>query len=232
VTRAKTGQPTVQRSAAVEPEWHVSPGLIDYDDACQLMERRVADIITKREPELIWLLQHPPLYTAGTSARSEDLFNPLRLPVFDAQRGGQYTYHGPGQRVVYVMLDVQTRFGGDVRAFIYALERWIIAALGHSDIEGRRVPGRVGIWVDDGQHGAAGDERHAKIAAIGLRLRHGISFHGLSINVAPDLTHYDGIVPCGIEGSRVTSLQELGKTSDMAALDAVLKQELPVFSKQ
>ena len=195
------------------------------------MDQRVASIKAGREPELIWLLEHPPLYTAGTSAKPEDLRNHLGLPVFDAKRGGQFTYHGPGQRVVYVMLDIQTRFGGDVRAFVSALEDWIIAALKRFDVEGWRIPGRIGIWVDDGAGTGDGDNALAKIAAIGLRIRQGISFHGISINVAPDLKHYDGIVPCGLRQSRVTSLAALGKTASLSVVDLALQLEFPALSK-
>jgi lipoyl(octanoyl) transferase len=175
---------------------------------------------------MIWLLEHPPLYTAGTSARSADLTDPDRLPVFESGRGGQYTYHGPGQRVAYTMLDVQRRYGSDVRAFVADLERWIIGSLTLLGIEGEIRPGRVGVWVAG--HPAAASE--SKIAAIGIRVRRGVSFHGLSLNVAPDLTHYEGIVPCGIADHGVTSLADLGRPATMKAVDMSLRNAFePLF---
>jgi lipoyl(octanoyl) transferase len=182
------------------------------------MERRAAEIRDGRNSELVWLLEHPPLYTAGTSARAQDLKDAGRLPVFATGRGGQYTYHGPGQRIAYVMLDVQRRFGSDVRTFVATLERWIIEALGEVGVAGEIRPGRVGVWVAE----PSGAER--KIAAIGIRIRRGVSFHGISLNVAPDLTHYDGIVPCGIAEHGVTSLADLGRTASMKAVDRALER--------
>jgi lipoyl(octanoyl) transferase len=181
------------------------------------MEARVAAIRDGRAPELVWLLEHPPLYTAGTSARPQDLLDPDRLPVHKTGRGGQYTYHGPGQRVAYVLLDLQRR-GKDVRCFVHQLEGWVIAALGHFGIAGERRDGRVGIWVR-----VPGGE--AKIAAIGVRIRRWVSYHGVAINLDPDLAHYRGIVPCGIAEYGVTSLAALGVAATMADLDAALRAE-------
>ncbi len=201
-------------------QWTVTPGLVDYPLAVAAMERRVAAIRAREAPELVWLLEHPPLYTAGTSARPADLKDPDRLPVFAAGRGGQYTYHGPGQRIAYVMLDVQRRFGTDSRAFVSALERWIIETLGRIRLEGEVRPGRVGVWVPPPEGG--GEER--KIAAIGIRVRHGVSYHGVSLNVAPDLAHYDGIVPCGIADRGVNSLAELGHHTPTKGVDMYLRR--------
>ena len=198
-------------------QWTTSSGLVDHPFAVAVMERRVAAIRHREASELIWLLEHPPLYTAGTSARSADLKDPGRFPVYPTGRGGQYTYHGPGQRIAYVMLDVQRRFGSDVRAFVGTLERWIIAALAQLGIRGEVHPGRVGVWV-----GHAASER--KVAAIGIRIRHGVSFHGLSLNIAPDLTHFDGIVPCGIADRGVTSLADLGCSASIKDVDMCLRQ--------
>ena len=206
-------------------EWIVSDGLVDYRRAEAEMEARAAAIAEGRAAEAVWLLEHPPLYTAGTSARPEDLRAPERFPVYPTRRGGQYTYHGPGQRVVYVMLDVGRR-GRDVRRFVAALEAWVIATLGRFNVDGVIREGRVGVWVPRPEKPPLpdGTPREDKIAAIGIRLRRWVSFHGLSINVEPDLTHFDGIVPCGIEGHGVTSLVELGLPVTMADLDAALKE--------
>lgn len=198
-------------------QWTASSGLVEHPFAVAVMERRVAAIRHREASELIWLLEHPPLYTAGTSARPTDLKDPDRFPVYPTGRGGQYTYHGPGQRIAYVMLDVQRRFGSDVRAFVGTLERWIIAALAQLGIRGEVYPGRVGVWV-----GQAASER--KVAAIGIRIRHGVSFHGLSLNIAPDLTHFDGIVPCGIADRGVTSLADLGCSASIKDVDICLRQ--------
>ncbi|MFZ5782987.1 MAG: lipoyl(octanoyl) transferase LipB [Pseudomonadota bacterium] len=204
-------------------EWRISDGLVPYDEALQVMEARVADIRAGRERELIWLLEHPPLYTAGTSARPNDLLQPLRFPVHAAGRGGQYTYHGPGQRVVYVMLDLRAR-RRDVRSFVHGLEDWAIRSLARFGVTGERRAGRVGVWVvrPDRPPLPDGSPRDDKIAAIGVRIRHWVSFHGLSINVEPDLSHYGGIVPCGIAGHGVTSLVDLGLPVTMADVDAAL----------
>lgn len=199
--------------------WITSPDLVDYPRAVAAMERRVTAIRAREASEIVWLLEHPPLYTAGTSAQAADLKDAARFPVFTSGRGGQFTYHGPGQRIAYVMLDVQRRFGTDVRAFVGALERWIIATLAALGIEGEVRPGRVGVWVDD--KARAGAER--KIAAIGIRIRHGVSYHGISLNMDPDLDHYDGIVPCGIADRGVTSLAELGCTASIKDVDMCLR---------
>jgi lipoyl(octanoyl) transferase len=182
------------------------------------MEERVAAIRQGLAPETVWLLEHPPLYTAGTSAKSEDLLDPGRFPVYQVGRGGQYTYHGPGQRVAYVMLDVGRR-GGDVRCFVHDLEEWLIRTLAHFAVRGERRSGRVGIWVVDGR----GQE--SKIAAIGVRLRRWISFHGVALNVHPDLSHFAGIVPCGISEYGVTSLWAQGHTPTMEEVDMALEAE-------
>lgn len=204
-------------------EWAVSEGLVPYETALSFMEARARAIFEGDAREMIWLLEHPPLYTAGTSAKREDLLQPDRFPVFDAGRGGEYTYHGPGQRVAYVMLDVAKR-GKDIRKFVQGLERWIITALAHFNIDAETRDGRVGVWVDRTQPG--GPLREDKIAAIGVRLRRWVSFHGISLNVEPDLTHFHGITPCGIsaDGLGVTSLVDLGYPVDMAEADAALKQ--------
>lgn len=203
-------------------EWAVSPGLVDYGEAVALMEARAKSIRAGEAGELIWLLEHPPLYTAGTSARAEDLREPDRFPVFQAGRGGQYTYHGPGQRVAYVMLDVGAR-GRDVRAFVQSLEAWIIAALAEFNIEADVRQGRVGVWVDRTQPG--GPVREDKIAAIGIRLKRWVSFHGISLNVEPNLSHFSGITPCGIADPRygVTSLVDLGRPVGMDEADHALR---------
>ena len=207
-------------------EWKISDRPVAYDEAVRAMERRVAQIRAGRAPELVWLLEHPPLYTAGTSARSEDLLDPDRFPVFPTGRGGQYTYHGPGQRVGYVMLDLKRR-GGSVRAYVRDLEAWLTTTLAAFNVKGERRQDRVGIWVDrgpiqDGRDlGAARSE--AKIAAIGVRIRRWVTYHGVSLNVDPELDHYRGIVPCGASGYGVTSLIDLGILVSMAEVDAALK---------
>lgn len=199
------------------------PGLADYAETLQAMEARVAAIAAGEADEAVWLLEHPPLYTAGTSAKAQDLTDPGRFPVFTAGRGGQYTYHGPGQRVAYVMLDLNKR-GRDVRRFVAMLERWIIATLAEFNVTGEIRDGRVGVWVTrpDKPDLPDGSLREDKIAAIGVKLRRWISFHGISINVEPALSHFDGIVPCGIRGHGVTSLVDLGLPVTMADLDAAL----------
>ncbi|MGR3550637.1 lipoyl(octanoyl) transferase LipB [Pseudooceanicola sp.] len=207
------------------PEWITFPGLTDYDEAVLWMEERATAIAEGRADEAIWLVEHPPLYTAGTSARADDLIAPDRFPVHATRRGGQYTYHGPGQRVVYVMLDLNTR-GKDVRKFVQLLEHWVIATLDTFNIRGEIRPGRVGVWVARPEKAplADGTPREDKIAAIGIRLRKWVSFHGISINVEPDLDHFDGIVPCGISGHGVTSLVDLGLPVSMPDLDVALRQ--------
>ncbi|WP_171122880.1 MULTISPECIES: lipoyl(octanoyl) transferase LipB [unclassified Ruegeria] len=206
-------------------EWKITDGLTDYDDAVAFMEARVAAIAAGEAGECVWLLEHPPLYTAGTSARIEDLTDPDRFPVYESKRGGEYTYHGPGQRVAYVMLDLNKR-GKDVRHFVKQLEAWVIASLAEFNVKGEIRDGRVGVWVrrDDKPLTASGTPAEDKVAAIGLRLRKWISFHGISINVEPDLDHFSGIVPCGISEHGVTSLVDLGLPVTMADMDAALQK--------
>lgn len=210
-------------------EWTLIPGLAPYEATLRAMEDRVAAISAGTAPEAVWLLEHPPLYTAGTSARPEDLTDPARFPVHVAGRGGQYTYHGPGQRVAYVMLDLNRR-GRDVRKFVCALEDWVIATLAEFNVKGERRAGRVGVWVTrpDKPPLPDGTPREDKIAAIGIKLRRWVSFHGISINLEPDLRHFDGIVPCGIRGHGVTSLVDLGLPVTMEDLDLVLRQRLDI----
>ncbi len=198
-------------------EWIVSDHPVEYPDALQFMEKRVAEIRAGTAPEAVWLLEHPPLYTAGTSAKREDLLEPDRFPVYDAGRGGQYTYHGPGQRVAYVMLDLQKR-GRDVRCFVRDLENWVILTLAQFGVKGEIRDGRVGIWVERGMG------REDKIGAIGVRVRHWVTFHGISLNIDPDLSHFGGIVPCGITQYGVTSLWDLGHTPTRDEVDMALRQ--------
>ncbi|QBF32352.1 lipoyl(octanoyl) transferase LipB [Thalassococcus sp. S3] len=207
-------------------EWITSDELVPYEKAVAWMEARAADIRSGAAEEAIWLLEHPPLYTSGTSSKPEDLLNPEGLEVFDARRGGQYTYHGPGQRVVYVMLDVGAR-GRDVRQFVGQLERWVIAALDQFNVTGRVRDGRVGVWVErpDKPRMPDGSLAEDKIAAIGIRLRKWVSFHGISINVDPDLSHFQGIIPCGIREHGVTSLVDLGLPVTLQDLDVALKAQ-------
>ncbi|MBV8185666.1 MAG: lipoyl(octanoyl) transferase LipB [Alphaproteobacteria bacterium] len=207
----------------MRPQWRISDQPVPYAEALAEMEARVADIRAGRAPELVWLLEHPPIYTAGTSARPRDLLQPLRFPVHAAGRGGRYTYHGPGQRVVYVVLDLRAR-RQDVRRFVSDLEDWIIRTLARFGVIAERRAGRVGVWVTrpDKPRLLDGSMAEDKIAAIGVRIRHWVSFHGLSINVEPDLSHYAGIVPCGIAQHGVTSLVDLGLPVTMADLDAAL----------
>jgi lipoyl(octanoyl) transferase len=221
----------VKAARAPMIEWSRLPGLAPYEETLAAMEARATAIAAGTAPEAIWLVEHPPLYTAGASARPGDLTDPGRLPVHPVRRGGQYTYHGPGQRVVYVMLDLGTR-GRDVGCFVRDLERWVIATLAEVGVRGEVRPGRVGVWVvrPDRAPGPDGSLREDKIAAIGIKLRRWVSFHGLAINVAPDLSHYGGIVPCGIREHGVTSLADLGRPVTMAALDAALLHRFgPVF---
>ncbi|BBB12017.1 lipoyl(octanoyl) transferase LipB [Sphingopyxis sp. FD7] len=204
-----------------QPQWTVSPGLTDYAVALADMDARAAAIHAGESGERIWLIEHPPLYTAGTSADPAELLDP-RFPVYDAGRGGRYTYHGPGQRVGYVQLDL-TRRGRDVRAYVHALEGWVIDALALLGVAARRAEGRIGIWTDDARG------REAKIGAIGVRVKRWVTMHGFSLNVAPDLAHFTGIVPCGIAEYPVTSLAALGKAADFAEVDAALAATLPAF---
>jgi lipoyl(octanoyl) transferase len=221
-TRARiaTGPRPVPTGAAVE--WRVTDAPVEYMAALAAMEARVAAIADGRSGELVWLLEHPPLYTAGTSARSEDLLDP-RFPVYVAGRGGQFTYHGPGQRVAYVMLDLRRR-GADVRRFVADLEEWLIRTLAAFAISGERREDRVGVWVRRPDKGAGHED---KIAAVGIRIKRWISLHGVSLNVAPNLSHFDGIVPCGVSEPRhgVTSLRDLGRDATLAQVDAMLRRE-------
>ena len=199
------------------PEWRVDDDPIPYPDAVSIMEARVAAIRQGVAEELVWLLEHPSLYTAGTSAKPADLLVTDRLPVYRSGRGGQYTYHGPGQRVAYAMLDLERR-GSDIRCYVWRLEEWLIRTLARFAVRGERRLGRVGIWV------TLTDGRDAKIAAIGVRVRRWVSFHGLALNVDPDLGHFAGIVPCGLADSDVTSLVALGHPVDMASVDVALRE--------
>ncbi len=199
------------------PEWKISDSLVSYPTAIAEMEQRVADIRAGLKPELVWLVEHPPLYTAGTSATESDLLDARRFPVHQTGRGGQYTYHGPGQRVVYLMLDLKAR-DPDIRGYVCKLEDWIIATLATFNVKGERRTGRVGVWVDRG-HG-----REDKIAALGVRVRKWVTYHGIAINVEPDLSHYGGIVPCGLSQYGVTSLVDLGLPVTMTDVDVALRE--------
>ena len=205
---------TGKQNSPEQPEWLFSPDLVPYSEAIEAMEARLMAIQEGKARELVWLLQHPPLYTAGTSAKATDLINP-QFPVFETGRGGQYTYHGPGQLVAYLMLDLNQR-GRDIRCYVHNLEEWAIRALRRLDVEATRRDGRVGLWV------AKTDSLDDKIAAIGVRVKRWITMHGVAINVAPDLSHYAGIIPCGIREHGVTSLEKLGKTTSMASVTVAL----------
>ena len=208
-------------------DWHTLPGLSPYPETLAAMEAHVAAMNDGTAGEAIWLLEHPPLYTAGTSAKPADLVDPGRFPVHAVGRGGQYTSHGPGQRVIYTMLDVKAR-GGDVRCFVRELEQWVIDTLAEFNVTGEIRPGRVGVWVQrPDRPGPGGQPAEDKIAAIGIKLRRWISFHGISINVEPDLSHFDGIVPCGIHDHGVTSLVDLGLPVTLGDLDAALIATFP-----
>ena len=202
-------------------EWRSSEGLVPYDEALAFMEQRAAAIREGSAPECVWLVEHPPLFTAGTSADPAELFNPFGFPVYDAGRGGRYTYHGPGQRVGYLMLDLDKR-GRDIRRFVHALEGWIIAALAELGISAHRAPGRIGIWVGEGSS-------EAKIAALGIRVRRWVTLHGFSINLSPDLAHFSGIVPCGIAEFGVTSIEKVRGNVAMEALDRAIRDSFPRF---
>ena len=202
-------------------DWEISEGLTPYGDALAAMEARAAAIRAGEANELIWLVEHPPLFTAGTTAADDELMNPMHFPVFEAGRGGRYTYHGPGQRVGYLMLDLDRR-GKDVRCLVHSLEGWIIDTLGSLGVEAHRAEGRIGIWVGEGFG-------EAKIAALGIRVKRWVTLHGFSINVAPDLSHFGGIVPCGISEFGVTSLQALGKDISIDSVDDALRAEFPSF---
>jgi lipoyl(octanoyl) transferase len=212
----------MSQPASTGPEWRLADGLVPYPEALAAMAARAAAIRSGEAGELVWLLEHPPLYTAGTSARPEELLAPGRLPAFRAGRGGQWTYHGPGQRVAYVLLDLQRPHGRvparDVRCFVHGLEEWLIRALDRFDVRGERRAGRVGIWVADRRAGT-----EAKIAALGVRVSRWVSWHGVALNVAPELAHFGGIVPCGIGEHGVTSLAALGIPAGMPEVDAVLR---------
>jgi lipoyl(octanoyl) transferase len=207
-----------------EIEWRVEAAPVEYPAALALMEARVAAIRAGTAPELIWLLEHPPLYTAGTSANTAELLDPGSFPVFATGRGGRYTYHGPGQRVVYVMLDLDARCR-DLRRFVGALEDWLVRTLAGLGVAAFAVPDRIGVWVDAGGG-------HAKIAALGIRVRRWVSFHGIALNIAPDLGHFDGIVACGLAGYRVTSLAQLGNPASLADADAAFQRAFPGFLQQ
>lgn len=213
------------RETSEPVEWLISDRLIGYEEAVAFMDQRAVDIREGKANELVWLLEHPPLYTAGTSANSADLIVADRFPVFHSGRGGEYTYHGPGQRVAYVMLDLKRR-REDVRAFVAALEAWIIATLDQFNVKGERREDRVGVWVRRPERPPSPDGSMAedKIAAIGIRLKRWVSLHGISLNVEPDLSHFDGIVPCGISQFGVTSLYDLGFTATMQDSDVALRQ--------
>lgn len=206
---------------AADIEWRVSDKLVPYEQALAFMNERAAAISAGEAAECVWLLEHPPLFTAGTSADAAELINPLNFPVYAAGRGGRYTYHGPGQRVVYLMLDLDKR-GRDIRRLVASLEDWIIAALKELGVEAHRAPGRIGIWVGEGAE-------EAKIAALGIRVKRWVTLHGISINVDPDLSHFGGIVPCGISEFGVTSLAKIGKKTPLPRVDAVLKRRFPSF---
>lgn len=211
---------TITGTITTPLEWRIGDAPVPYPEALAAMEERVAAIRAGTAPELVWLLEHPPLYTAGTSARREDLLEPDRFPVYDAGRGGQFTYHGPGQRVAYVMLDLKKR-GADIRAFVHDLEEWLIRTLAAFNIRGERRDGRVGIWVDKRPYGGLPGQED-KIAAIGVRVRRWVSFHGVSLNVEPDLSHFGGIVPCGISEHGVTSMVALGHLVTMDDVDSAM----------
>ncbi|MBH67775.1 MAG: lipoate-protein ligase B [Rhodospirillaceae bacterium] len=211
-------------------EWKISDGLVNYEDALRVMNDRVELIYTGKASELVWLLQHPPIYTAGTSAHPQDLLDKTRFPTYKTGRGGQYTYHGPGQRVAYVMLDLR-HFRQDVRQYITYLETWIIQTLSKFQIQGKRGMDRVGIWVNREDLGEPA--RKDKIGAIGVRIRRWITLHGVSINISSDLEHFSGIVPCGLRGEGVTSFKDLGSKVSMAEVDRELRAEfVRVFSAE
>ena len=206
---------------ASDVEWRISEGLVAYPNAVAEMEARAAAIRAGTAREMIWLLEHPPLYTAGTSAAADELLAPSRFPVYLTGRGGRYTYHGPGQRVGYVLLDLEKR-GRDIRRFVASLENWLIGALGEIGIAARQAPGRIGIWVND-------NGQEAKIGAIGVRVRRWVTLHGFAVNIDPELAHFGGIVPCGLPEFPVTSVRQLGLSDDMAAFDKALKRGFPGF---
>ena len=215
----RTISPLVDSSSEVE--WRVSDGPVPYEEALAFMEQRAAAIREGTASECVWLLEHPPLFTAGTSADPSELLSEVDLPVYEAGRGGRYTYHGPGQRVGYLMLDLEKR-GKDIRRFVHCLEGWMIDALAELGVEAHRAEGRIGIWVGEGSG-------EAKIGALGVRVKRWVTLHGFALNVTPDLTHYRGIVPCGIADFGVTSLAELGKQISLNGVDAALKRSFSAF---
>ena len=218
---ATCASPAHTQSPAPAPEWRESPGLVPYPEALAEMETRAASVRSGDAAELVWLLEHPPLFTAGTSADPAELFNPQNFPVYDAGRGGRYTYHGPGQRVVYVILDLERR-GRDIRHFVHSLEGWVIDSLADLGVAARRAPERIGIWVDD-------QGKEAKVGAIGVRVRRWVTMHGFAVNLDPDLSHFTGIVPCGIAEFPVTSLARLGIEDSKVRFDEALKKRLNRF---
>ena len=212
-------RPSMEITADIE--WRVSDAPVPYAEALAFMEQRAAAIREGTAGECIWLLEHPPLFTAGTSADSAELSNPMGFPVYTAGRGGRYTYHGPGQRVGYVMLDLEKR-GRDIRRFVHSLEQWMIDSLADIGISAHRADGRIGIWVGEGSN-------EAKIGALGVRVKRWVTLHGFAINVSPDLTHFGGIVPCGIAEFGVTSIAALGKQIPLTSIDHALKRSFPSF---
>ncbi|MCE8000344.1 MAG: lipoyl(octanoyl) transferase LipB [Rhodobiaceae bacterium] len=212
---------TAKKTPVQSLDWIVSDTLVPYAEALDFMENRAAEIAAGTANECVWLLEHPPTYTAGTSAKSEDLLTPERFPVFETGRGGQYTYHGPGQRVGYVMLNLKER-GPDVRGFVRNLEEWLIQTLATFNVKGERRDDRVGVWV---RRPDLGPTKEDKIAAIGVRVRKWVTFHGVSLNINPDLEHFSGIVPCGVSEHGVTSLEDLGQIVSNAEVDIVMKQK-------
>lgn len=218
--RDSLAESLLPRAGSAPVEWVIAEGPVGYEDAVAEMEQRVAAIADGRAPERVWLVEHPPLYTAGTSARDEDLVEPNRFPVFRSGRGGQFTYHGPGQRVAYAMLDLNRRTP-DLRRYVAALEAWLIATLAEFNIRGERREDRVGVWI---RRPDKGEFTEDKIAAIGIRVRRWVTFHGISLNVEPDLSHFSGIVPCGVRQHGVTSLVDLGIPVSMPEVDAVLRK--------
>ena len=222
ITEALTcvGPDKLRRIDGASVDWIVADGPVEYPEALQAMKDRAAAIARGEAREAVWLVEHPPLYTSGTSAAVEDLLDPQRFPVYEAGRGGEYTYHGPGQRVAYLMLDLRAR-GRDVRCLVQGLEGWIIDSLGEFNIEGELRDGRIGVWVR--QPDRPGGE--SKIAAIGVRVSKWVTTHGISLNISPDLSHFDGIVPCGIADRGVTSLEDLGHLVSMPEVDSVLRQQ-------
>lgn len=219
-TPARAASPALYNADSTV-EWRIAPAPVAYPDALAQMEARAALIAEGQAPELVWLLEHPPLYTAGTSTNPDDLLSPDRFPVYETGRGGQYTYHGPGQRVAYAMLDLKRR-GQDVRSLVGGLEDWIIGTLAHFHINGGTRTDRVGVWVERPEKAPGAED---KIAAIGIRVRKWVTFHGISINVNPDLEHFSGIVPCGVTQHGITSFEDLGLTTSMPDLDMALRTQ-------